>query len=171
MTCSGRRPASEPPNPFTALGLRPSPGLTDEDIRSAWRRIAAATHPDREDGGDPDAYRAASAAYMELRTGWGRSEALEDLRVGEPPRHQPPPSAVTTEPPRLSWWQAALLIPSRIIHGRPGRLALRILTVAIAGLLVDQIGAPPPSTYALITGVGTWLAVTSRGDLAPPPGR
>jgi curved DNA-binding protein CbpA len=160
-----------PPNPFAALGLRPSPGLTDGDIRSAWRRIASATHPDREDGGDPDAYRAASAAYMELRTGWGRSEALEDLRVSEPPRPQPPPRAVSPQPPRLSWWRAGLLIPSRIIHGRPGRLALRILAAAIVGLLVAQIGAPPPSTYALTTGIATWLILTSRGDLAPPPGR
>jgi len=55
-------------DPFTALGLRPSPGLTDDDIRAAWRRIAAATHPDRADGGDPAAYRDASAAYTVLRT-------------------------------------------------------------------------------------------------------
>jgi curved DNA-binding protein CbpA len=160
-----------PRNPFAALGLRPSPGLTDEDIRSAWRRIASQTHPDREDGGDPDAYRAASAAYMELRTGWGRSEALEDLRLGEPPRHQPPPRAATPAPARLPWLRAVLLVPSRIIHGRPTRLALRILAAVIAGLLIAQIGAPPPSTDALITGIATWLLVTSRGDLAPPPGR
>jgi hypothetical protein len=160
-----------PPNPFAALGLEPSLTLTDQDVRAAWRRTASATHPDRQDGGNPGAYRAASAAYTDLRTAWGRSEACEDLRAGLPPRDQPPPRAVTPAQPRLSWWRAVLLIPSRIIHGRPARLALRILAAAIAGLLVTRTGAPPPSTDALITGIATWLILTSRGDLAPPPGR
>ena len=119
-------------DPFTALGLRPSPGLTDEDIRSAWRRIAAATHPDRPDGGDPDAYREASAAYMVLRTGWGRSEAYADLRVGLPVRDLPPPR-VAPDRARLSPWRAVVLVPSRIRHGRPGRLLLRILAAAAPG--------------------------------------
>jgi hypothetical protein len=158
-------------NPFTALGLRPSPGLTDEDIRSAWRRIASATHPDREDGGDPDAYRAASAAYMELRTGWGRSEALADLRYGESSRPQPPPRAVSPKQGRLSPWRAALLVPSRIRQGRPGRLILRILAAAAAALLIAHSGAGPPPVDALVTGIATWLILTSRGDLAPLPGR
>ena len=38
-------------NPFTALGLPADPHLTDEQVRAAWRAIAAATHPDRPDGG------------------------------------------------------------------------------------------------------------------------
>ena len=40
------------PNPFEALGLPERPDLTDEQVRAAWRKIAAATHPDRPDGGD-----------------------------------------------------------------------------------------------------------------------
>jgi hypothetical protein len=32
-------------------------------------------------------------------------------------------------------------------------------------------GPDIPATAALITGIVTWLLVTSRGDLAPPPGR
>ena len=39
-------------NPFDLLGLPTDPALTDEQIRAAWRQIAAATHPDRPDGGD-----------------------------------------------------------------------------------------------------------------------
>ena len=66
-------------NPFATLGLPARAGLTDEDVRAAWRRIAAATHPDREDGGDPARYGAASAAYVTLRTSFGRGEALADL--------------------------------------------------------------------------------------------
>ena len=34
-------------------GCLRGPDLTDDDVRAAWRRIAAATHPDRDDGGDP----------------------------------------------------------------------------------------------------------------------
>ena len=39
-------------NPFTVLGLPTDPDLTDEQVRAAWRAIAAATHPDRPDGGN-----------------------------------------------------------------------------------------------------------------------
>ena len=37
-------------NQFDALGLPARPGLTDDQVQEAWRQIAAATHPDREDG-------------------------------------------------------------------------------------------------------------------------
>jgi hypothetical protein len=66
-------------DPFALLGLAPRPGLSDDDVRAAWRRVAAATHPDREDGGDPARFGAAAAAYVVLRTGFGRGEALADL--------------------------------------------------------------------------------------------
>ena len=66
-------------NPFDALGLPARPDLTDEQVRAAWRKIAAATHPDRPGGGDVARYTAATAAYAVLRTPWGRSEAFADL--------------------------------------------------------------------------------------------
>ena len=50
-------------DPFSVLGLPARADLTDDDVRSAWRRIAAATHPDRADGGDPGRFAAAAAAY------------------------------------------------------------------------------------------------------------
>ena len=53
-------------NPFTALDLPVDPGLTDEQVRAAWRTIAAATHPDRPDGGDVARYTAAATAYAYL---------------------------------------------------------------------------------------------------------
>ena len=68
-------------NPFDALGLPARPDLTDEQVRAAWRAIAAATHPDRRDGGDVARYTAATAAYAVLRTAWGRSEAFADLAL------------------------------------------------------------------------------------------
>jgi curved DNA-binding protein CbpA len=78
-------------DPFAALGLAARPDLTDDDVRAAWRRIAAATHPDRADGGDPARFAAAAAAYTALRTRYGRGEALADLAdlAGRPGRGQP----------------------------------------------------------------------------------
>ena len=69
-------------DPFAVLGLPALAELTDDDVRVAWRRIAAATHPDREDGGDPARFGAAAAAYALLRTSFGRGEALADLSAG-----------------------------------------------------------------------------------------
>ena len=66
-------------DPFAALGLPTRPGLGDDEVRAAWRRIAAATHPDRAVGGDPARFAAAASAYTTLRTQFGRGEALADL--------------------------------------------------------------------------------------------
>jgi hypothetical protein len=75
-------------NPFALLGLTARPGLSDDDVRAAWRRVAAATHPDREDGGDPARFGAAAAAYVVLRTGFGRGEELADLGLGAAADHR-----------------------------------------------------------------------------------
>ena len=72
------RPARQA-DPFTVLGLPARHGLTDDEVRAAWRRVAAATHPDRADGGDATRFAAAAAAYTAIRTGFGRAEALADL--------------------------------------------------------------------------------------------
>jgi curved DNA-binding protein CbpA len=72
-------------NPFAALGLAARPDLSDDDVRAAWRRVAAATHPDRADGGDPDRFAGAAAAYTTLRTRSGRGEALADLAAATGP--------------------------------------------------------------------------------------
>jgi hypothetical protein len=156
------------PDPFTVLGLTPSPALTDEEVRAAWRRIAAATHPDRADGGDPDTYRAASAAWAELRTAWGRSEAYGDLHTTPP---APDVLTVRAAGRRVAWWRTVLVIPARVWHGRPVRLALRITAAAGLALLVTRAGTGPGPVAGLITGIGIWLVLTSRGDLAPPRGR
>ena len=79
-------------DPFAALGLPARPGLTDDDVRSAWRRVATATHPDRADGGDPSRFALAAAAYTVLRTTSGRGEALADL-VSPSPGSQWPRAA------------------------------------------------------------------------------
>jgi curved DNA-binding protein CbpA len=135
-------------DPFAVLGLPAGPGLTDDDVRLAWRRVATATHPDRPDGGDPARFAAAAAAYTTLRTHFGRAEALADLaRV--------PRTAVAGR-----WW-------SRVRRGRPARLALRIAVTAAASMAIVQAAGPRPATPALITGALTWLVLTARHDLAP----
>lgn len=85
-------------NPFQVLGLPVRPDLTDDEIRAAWRIVAAKTHPDLPDGGDPDRFSLAAAAYADLRTPFGRTEAYADLggpSSGAWPGFQPgsPPGA------------------------------------------------------------------------------
>jgi hypothetical protein len=205
---SRRRPA---PDPFAALGLAARPDLTDDDVRAAWRRVAAATHPDRADGGDPARFAAAAAAYTELRTRFGRGEAMADARsAGSPGRRRgaawfrrgaawfrrrstrgtgrrrgmtgtghgarvPGGPALATEGSvntgssrRLA--AAAGRLAARIRRGRPGRLALRVLAAAAASAAAMAAAGSGPAGPALVTGVLTWLVLTARQDLAPPPG-
>jgi hypothetical protein len=152
-------------DPFTVLGLPTDPGLTDEQVRAAWRAIATATHPDRPDGGDPARYAAASAAYALLRTAWGRSEACADLTA------QASPPAVTPRPPARLLGRPVAFAPARIRHGRPGRLALRVLAAVLFAVMAFRAGAGGPAAAGTVAGLGIWLIVTARGDLAPPPGR
>ena len=180
------------PDPFAALGLTARPDLTDDDVRMAWRRVAAATHPDRSDGGDPDRFAAAAAAYTELRTQFGRGEAMADARTA-PGRSVRAPAAGLAMARRLSAWRAAgrrsaasgpsarrgsrpvlpravLLLPARVRRGRPWRLALRVLAAAAACAAAVAVAGSQPAGPALITGALTWLLLTARRDLAPPPG-
>jgi hypothetical protein len=148
-------------DPFATLGLPAQPGLGDDEVRAAWRRMAAATHPDRADGGDPARFAAAAAAYTTLRTRFGRSEALADLaRPARRPR-----------PGRLGW-QRACAGPARLLarvrRGRPALLALRLTVVAAVSVTAVAVAGRAPATPALIVGAVTWLMLTARHDLAPP---
>jgi hypothetical protein len=160
------------PDPFTALGLPVRPDLSDEQVRAAWRAIATATHPDRPGGGDPGRYAAASAAYAMLRTAWGRSEAYADLAAAPPLTGRiVRPAAAPAARPLLSRWRAVALIPARVRHGRPARLVLRVVAAAVLAVLALHTNAGTPAVAGLITGIGVWLVLTMRADLAPPPGR
>jgi curved DNA-binding protein CbpA len=130
------------PDPFAILGLAARPDLTDDDVRAAWRRIAAAVHPDRADGGDPARFSAAAAAYTTLRTLDGRREALADLAAA----------------PRGS---------SRFRRGRPAVLVLRTAVAAGVSAAALAVAGPQPASFALIAGALTWLARTGRHELAP----
>jgi hypothetical protein len=127
-------------DPFAALGLPVQPELSDDEVRAAWRRVAAATHPDRDDGGDPAAFAAAAAAYTELRTVTGRREACAD----QPGR------------PRRRGW---------VRRGRPVALILRLAVAAGVSLGAVLAAGPGPATYAVIAGALTWLLCTARREL------
>ncbi len=152
-------------DPFSVLGLPARPEVGDDEVRAAWRRIAAATHPDRADGGDPARFAAAAAAYTTLRTRSGRGEALADLAARRPRAGVPRPG--------VPGWGRPLLglarLPARVRHGRPARLALRLAVVAAVSAAAVAVDGWMPATPALITGVLTWLLLTARHDLAPPP--
>jgi curved DNA-binding protein CbpA len=134
-------------DPFGLLGLEPDSGLTDDDVRVAWRRIAAATHPDRADGGDPAVFAEAARAYNDLRTPTARGEALADLRGQHDRRRR---STGSAGPVRLA---------------RPGRLAIRILVTAAFCAAVIAVADWRPSTPALIVGALTWLLRSARHDI------
>jgi len=143
-------------DPFRVLGLEPRADLTDDDVHAAWRRTATATHPDREDGGDPERFAEAAAAYTALRTRFGRGEVLADLTAGR------------SQAGARGWRRVtARTAGSRVWRGRPARLALRIVVALAAGAAAVAAAGPHPAAPALVTGVATWLVLTARHDLAP----
>lgn len=158
-------------DPFAVLGLRADDDLGDDDVRTAWRRIAEATHPDRADGGDPERFALAAAAYTDLRTAFGRNEARADLAN--------PAGAGRTSAGRISAGRADsgpaprtrgvgwAGITSRIRNGRPGRLLLRLASATFAASVgVIAAGPGSPAAPALAAGALTWLLVTARHDLS-----
>jgi curved DNA-binding protein CbpA len=158
-------------NPFAALGLPARADLSDDDVRAGWRRLAAATHPDRADGGDPARFAAAAAAYTALRTRSGRGEALADLTAPTPPpgrTHPPGRAAPIAEPRPASAAAAARPVAARIRHGRPLRRRARVAIAALLSAGVAIVAGTQPATPALIVGIVTWLLLTGRHDLAPP---
>lgn len=152
---------TRPADPFRVLSLEPRRDLSDDEVRAAWRRVAAATHPDRDDGGDPAAFAAAAAAYTVLRTAAGRGEAVADLVA-------PGDTAFPADSPRPGRAPRRVSLVTRIRHGRPLAFALRtVLVVAAAAVAVTAAGWQP-ATLGILAGLLTWLGLTGRGDLAPP---
>ena len=129
-------------NPFTALGLPADPDLTDEQVRAAWRTIAAATHPDRPDGGDPARYAAAADRLRPAPHRMGTSPRHTPTSTAGQP-YVPAPAAALPVPPGAGIVRALRLVPARIRHGRPWRLLLRALVAAAA---VAAGPAPGPGT-------------------------
>jgi curved DNA-binding protein CbpA len=170
------------PGPFAALGLPARAGLTDDEVRAAWRRVAAATHPDRADGGDPARFAAAAAAYTALRTQSGRAEALAGVAWPAAQAGRGGPGQTGRESGRVSSGRtdgrasarlgripgSLIRLPARARDGRPAVLLARLAaTAAVTALAVIAAGWGPASA-AVITGAVTWLVLTARHDLTPP---
>jgi len=183
-------------DPFAVLGLPPWPDLEDETVEAAWRLIAAETFPGRPDGGDPERYTQAYAAYTELSCPWGRSEAWADLQDqhrqdnpgnydGDDDDDDPgglpdgiwatvgplPPDAVVVvlRPiPLREILAMVTAVPGRIRRGHPVRLLLR--AAAAAGLCAAALTILPAITidaaYAAAALAGL-LIVHAGDDLAP----
>jgi curved DNA-binding protein CbpA len=153
-------------DPFGVLGLPRQAALSDDDVRAAWRRIAAATHPDRDDGGDPAFFGAAAAAYATLRTAYGRGEALADLaelaagqlgggaraRAGE--RHGARARSRPGDAGRHGVREG----------GRLGVLVLRVVGAAAASAVAFAVAGPAPASVGVLAGALTWLVATGRHD-------
>jgi hypothetical protein len=58
---------------------------------------------------------------------------------------------------------------ARVRRGRPARLLLRLAAAAAVSAAAVAVAGWAPATPALITGALTWLLLTARHDLAPPP--
>jgi hypothetical protein len=132
-------------NPFDALGLPTDPDLTDDQIHAAWRDIAAATHPDRPDGGDLPRYTAASAAYTELSSHWGRTEAYADFIIE--PLWAVTPLAPLPEVPDYSQLPPKLrlmLLPDRIWYSPRMPQVIRTLITAAFSFLTGETAPRQP---------------------------
>jgi hypothetical protein len=173
-------------NPFEILGLPARRDLTDAQVDAAWRAIAVATHPDREDGGDLARYTQATAAFAELRIPWSRSEAwadvLEQARAagydgldedGRPYTEPLPdvPFNPETGLPLIDPLAIMAALPSRIRRGRPLRLAARAVATAALALLAVYLIPAQPAAPAVVLTLIAWFVQAGRHDLAPPPGQ
>jgi hypothetical protein len=161
-------------DPFAVLGLPARADVTDDDVRTAWRRIAASAHPDREDGGDPGRYAEAAAAYAALRTSYDRGEILADqadraAAGGAWPRRVTraltrPARAGIPERGTARWrgtahWRAASRWRGT---ARSWRSPVMWLLLAVAaGVLAVLTAGWTPGTVAVLTGELTWVATAA----------
>lgn len=164
-------------DPFARLGLPARADVSDDDVRAAWRRVAAATHPDRDDGGDPPRFGAAAAAYALLRTADGRGEARADVAAV---RGAPRSRRFRNIGARGTWRAGGGRHGGRRRHGsarraaghgrssqarRIGALALRMAAATAVAAAAFFATGWSPSSIGVLTGVLTWLLATTRHDL------
>ena len=173
------------PNPFAVLGLPEWPDLDDETVHAAWQQIANETHPDRDDGGNLARYTQATAAYYELSSPWGRSEAFADLldqawaegRYDAYPGYDPggdlplPPGPWEIELgpiPLDELLHLAAQIPARLRRGRPWHLVIRAAVTAGLCLAIVTLFPGRPATGFSVVVLTVAFAVSARNDIAPP---
>ena len=80
-------------DPHTVLGV--GPDATEEELASAYRRLAKAHHPDRAGAADSDLMAEINAAYDLLRA---------SVAAGAESRPAAPGAATAAPPRRRGWW-------------------------------------------------------------------
>src|SRR6266702_101542 len=151
-------------DPFAVLGLDRDAELTDDDVRAAWRRIAAATHPDLADRGDPgagpgqDSGPPAGKLRAHAVRGWRNPVADADFG----------PSTLLGR--RIGRVRVRRVRIGRVRVGRvrPARLACRVVAAAGVSALAFLVAGRGPAGPALAVGAATWLVLTARRDLGRP---
>ena len=154
------------PTLYEVLGV--CPDATDDQIKTAWRRAAKATHPDA--GGDPQAFTAAQHAWEVLSDPDSRASYDAALAGEDDPDVEAPDNTVDPLTPSWSWSVSFIDATPRLRHTRPGTLAA--IVVAAAGVEAGigwhealEVLAPSPgfvgswwmTSVPLVAGV-TWLA-------------
>ena len=93
---------SSPPAPdyYDVLGVHPS--ADDEELRTAWRRLAARWHPDRAGAGATSTFQQLSAAYEVLSDPLARAAYDRRRRGGAAATAAPPRSTSTPPSPKSS---------------------------------------------------------------------
>ncbi len=153
-------PRPDPPEVFGVLGLDREAELTDHDVRAAWRRVASLTHPDRDDGGDPDRFADAAAAYSMLRTAAGRQQARASSSADGRPA-----STAIARPKLMTISRQLARAARRRARGRPFRIALTLVAAGAAATAALRVLGPDPAGLALVAGAMTWLVLAIRRDL------
>jgi hypothetical protein len=182
-------------NPFTVLGLPEWPDLDDETIRAAWNQIAAQTSPARPDGGDLARYAQASAAFAQLNTAQGRSQAYADLAgparadsgfdddlpdsFGDDdwpgdelvPVMVVPVVFVPGPVPLRGVARMIAEIPSRFRRGHPWRLLAR--AAVVAGLCLAAVTVFPGRAIAayVVAVLIVLFVLSAHEDMEPPAAR
>ena len=116
------------PTLYEVLGV--CPDATDDQIKTAWRRAAKATHPDA--GGDPQAFTAAQHAWEVLSDPDSRASYDAALAGEDDPDVEAPDNTVDPLTPSWSWSVSFIDATPRLRHTRPGTLAA--IVVAAAGV-------------------------------------
>ena len=118
-------------DPFALLGLPKRPLISDEEIGTAYRKLAATLHPDQA-GGDEVRFKELAAAAAILRDPARRLRALIDL----PPGSDIPPQAANLFPSVATLLrEAGDLLDRHATAGNP--LAKAVLATPLKKLAAD----------------------------------
>jgi curved DNA-binding protein CbpA len=149
---------------YTVLRTRSGRGEALADLAA----LSAAPRPPRRPASRSRPPAASAQADTPSRPA-ALSEAGTPTRADTPSRPLDTPSRPYVLPAAWRVRPGAARWLSRIRRGRPARLALRVLIAATLSAVAVAVAGSEPATPALITGALTWLLLTARHDLAPPP--